>query len=89
MDAIDAIRESNLESDNDEYDNHMEDVHMVEEIPSQSNECGCLVDHFACLNTTVNSLDARLISYGEQFNMINNGISNLDDRLVRMEANQE
>lgn len=34
-------------------------------------------------------MDARLISYGDQFGMINRQIGNLNDRLVQMEANQE
>lgn len=34
-------------------------------------------------------MDAQLISYGEQFGMLNNRISNLDDHLIKMETNQK
>lgn len=41
-----------------------------------------IVDHFAQLNTRLDSMNSRLISYGEQYGMINSQIRNL-------EANQE
>lgn len=66
MVAIEVVREG-----------HMEDVPTVDEIPSQPNDPVSLVDQFAWLD----SMDGHLISYGEQFWMLNSRIGNLDDRL--------
>lgn len=41
------------------------------------------------MNSRLESLDVRLISYGEQLGMLNSRIGNLDNRLVQMEINQE
>lgn len=71
LDVIDAIRESDLESDNDVHW-HMVDVPIAKEIASQLNEPDSLADHFAWLNSRLDSMNARLISYGEQFSMLNN-----------------
>lgn len=34
-------------------------------------------------------MDAQMMSYGEQFGVMNNQIGNFDDQLVWMEMNQE
>lgn len=62
LEAIDTSKESDLELDDDR---HMEVVPIDKEIPSQLNEFESLADHFARLNTQLDSIDARLISYGE------------------------
>lgn len=49
MDAIDAIWEFDLESNNNGDDRHMGDVPMAKEIPSHLNEPNSLADHFARL----------------------------------------
>lgn len=46
IEVVDAIRESDLESDDDRY---MEDAPIVDESPLQPNEPDSLVDHFVQL----------------------------------------
>lgn len=65
LDAIDAIGDSNLESDNDDNEKHMENVPIAEKTPSKPNGPDNLADHFTRFNTRVDSMDARLIIYGE------------------------
>lgn len=62
--AITAIWECGLESDNDD-ERHMVYLSIVDEIPSQLNKPKNLANHFARLNTRLDSMDALLISYGE------------------------
>lgn len=78
-----------MESNDDQYDRHMEDVPIAEEIPSQPNKSDRLANHFSRLNTRFDSMDALLINYGEQFVMLNSRIGNVDDQLIRMETDQE
>lgn len=53
-----------LESDNER---HTENVSIAELILLQPNEPDSLADHFAKLNTRLNSTDVWMMSYGEQF----------------------
>lgn len=62
--AINAIWECGLESDNDD-ERHMVYLPIVDKIPSQLNKPKNLANHFARLNTRLDSMDALLISYGE------------------------
>lgn len=70
QDAIDAIRKFDLESDND-GDRHMVDAPIAKKIPSQPNKSDSLADHFVRLNSRLDSMDVQLITYGEQFRMLN------------------
>lgn len=71
LDEIDTMKQLDLESNNDDDKRAMKDAPIFEEIPSQLNEPNSLANYFARLNTGLDSMDARLISYGEQFYMIN------------------
>lgn len=48
----------------------MEGIPITEEVPSQPNENDNFASHFALFNTQLDSMDAHLLSHGEQFGVL-------------------
>lgn len=59
----------------------------MEDVPI--HEFDYLASHFAWLNTCLDSMDDRMMSYGEQIGVLGDQMSSIDDRMIGMEMNQE